>query len=153
MKYDCQSQTGECCRTSNERYKCTLVIKLGCWKTRPMNIILHCLSLFKLMIDKAVLFIISFIPNLLRCVFSQSIISGPQSVPEGKSLMEVFSPRLDHREDIKQSCSCPKHTHLSYQGLSSDLWLHFIWPSWFLAHTECSSTPRGSTERQPGEKW
>ncbi len=39
------------------------MIKLGCWKTRPMNIILHCLSLFKLMIDKAVLFIISFISD------------------------------------------------------------------------------------------
>lgn len=87
---------------------------MGWWKTRPVNIILHCLSFFKLMIDKAVLFIISFIPSLLRCVFhSRSSQDRSPSLREESN--GSFSPRLDHREDIKQSCSCPKHTYLSYQ--------------------------------------
>ncbi len=57
---------------------------------------------------------LNLIPNLLRCVFhSRSSQDRSPSLREESN--GSFSPRLDHREDIKQSCSCPKHTHLSYQ--------------------------------------
>ncbi len=101
------------------------------------------LYFFTLMIDKAVLFIRSFIHSLLRCVFhSRSSQDSSPSLREESN--RRFSPRLDHREDIKQSCSCSTLSQTHTSQLSKDFHqiydfiLFGLW--WFLANTECSST-------------